>query len=72
MIEDSLELINEEDIFSCKVDDGQLTLDKDVINDTCKEYFESFPFDIQPGQLERGKEKVRFDQNSLLVDLPST
>lgn len=72
IIGDYLELINDKDIFSCKVDDGKIILDMDAIDDTCKEEFESLLSYINPEQIERGKENVRFNQNSLLVDFPST
>lgn len=72
IIEYSLELINEEDVFSCEHDDGYLTLEGDVITNTCNGETEVLSSDVHPDKLEGGKENERFDQFSFLVDLSST
>ena len=48
IIEDPFELRKYEDVFSYEDDDGQPSLEKDVILNTCNEEFKHFSFGIQP------------------------
>lgn len=71
IINNSLDVI-EEDVFSSNGDNGQLTCEGDVTDNTRKEESKSFSSNVQLDHLGRGKEDLGLDQISCTNNFPLT
>lgn len=65
-------MIDEEDVFSCKGDNSQVTTNGDTVYNVISEESESFSSQVHLDKLGRGNEDLRFVHISCIDNFPLT